>query len=72
MLGITYDPRSEALEIMLEGLGHNISRVSEIYVEHDGGNLKSIQAVDADGTQHLIRMREPVALPLPGDTPAPD
>lgn len=63
--GITYDHKSEMLEIMLERWEHNISHVEEIWVDHDGVSLNSIRVVDADGMEQIIKLRDPLMLPDP-------
>ena len=63
--GITYDHRSEMLEIMLERWEHNIPHVSEIWVDHDGVSLNSIKVVDTDGLEQIIKLRDPLMLPDP-------
>lgn len=65
LLGIVYDHKSEVLEVILEGLDHTIPNVSEIYIDHDGVNLKSVQVIDQDGVQQIIKLRDPVLLPAP-------
>lgn len=63
--GITYDHKSEMLEIMLERWEHNISHVSEIWIDHEGINLSSIRVLDADGVEQIIKLRDPLMLPDP-------
>ena len=63
--GITYDHKSEMLEIMLERWEHNIPHVSEIWVDHDGVSLNSIKVVDTDGLEQIIKLRDPLMLPDP-------
>ena len=42
LIGVTYDPKSDLVEIALEGLDHMIGRPREIYVQDDAGALASI------------------------------
>lgn len=63
--GITYDHKSEMLEIMLERWEHNIPHVNEIWIDHDGVSLNSIRVVDADGVEQIIKLRDPLMLPDP-------
>ncbi|HEU4776033.1 MAG TPA: DUF5335 domain-containing protein [Telluria sp.] len=65
LLGITYDRKSDLLEVLLEGLDHTIAHVREVWVDHDGVNLNSVSVTDADGVQQIIRLRDPVGLPAP-------
>ena len=60
LLGITYDPKSSALEVALDGNDHLVFRPVEIWVvenERDGF-IDTIDLVRADGTKevlHLVR-----------------
>ncbi|MES3025455.1 MAG: DUF5335 domain-containing protein [Pseudomonadota bacterium] len=68
LLGIVYDPKSDMLEVLLEGWDHTIFSPREVYVDHDGIKLKSLMILDGDGVQQIVRLREPLALPQPGAT----
>ncbi|SDY55683.1 hypothetical protein SAMN04515617_11674 [Collimonas sp. OK242] len=65
MLGIVYEPRSNILEIGLEGLNHLIHRPKTIHVEERGSELLSIHVTDEDEVQHIIRLRSPLMLAPP-------
>lgn len=65
LLGITYEPRSDMLEIVLEGLDHMIRKPSEIYIDNDTTMLNSLEVVDADGAHQVVRLRDPLMLPSP-------
>ena len=65
LLGIVYDPRNEILKVLVDGLDHTIAHVREIVVDHDGMSLNSIHVICADGTQQIIRVRDPQRLPAP-------
>jgi hypothetical protein len=62
-LGITYDPKDDLVEVVLEGLDHMIRKPSEIYVENGAGALASIEIVDADGVKQVIKLRDQLLLP---------
>ena len=42
LIGITYDPGDDLVEVALEGLDHMIRRPRDIYVEIGAGTLASI------------------------------
>lgn len=63
--GITYDHKSEMLEIMLESWEHNIPHVQDIWIDHDGVSLNSIKVVDTDGVEQIIKLRDALMLPDP-------
>lgn len=65
MLGIVYEPRSNILEVGLEGLNHMIHRPKTIHVEERGVELLSINVTDEDEVQHIIRLRDPLVLSAP-------
>lgn len=56
--GITYDARSEMLNIKLEDLDHMVSNLSEIYVDEDAdGWINSIELKNSDGSKEIIQIR---------------
>lgn len=65
LLGITYDPKDDVVDVALAGLDHLISKPREIEIDDGGGQLIAIEIVDADGTEHIIKLRDPMALPAP-------
>jgi hypothetical protein len=65
LLGLVYDPKDDVLELALEGLDHTIRKPREIYAEIGGEGLVNLEVVDADGVQHIVKLREPLMLPPP-------
>ena len=65
LLGITYEARSDMLEIVLEGLDHMIRKPAEVYVDGDASRLDSMEVVDGDGVRQIVRLRAPLMLPPP-------
>jgi len=58
LLGISYDPKSEALEALLENMDHLVFQPKEIWaVEEEGGFLPSIEIVRDDGTKEILTVR---------------
>jgi len=66
LLGISYDPRNDLIEIPVEGLDHLIRNPREVWVEHGVAGLVSMEVVDADDVRQIIRLREPLMLPFAG------
>jgi hypothetical protein len=64
LLGISYDPKNDLVEILVEGLDHLIRKPREVWVDHGAAGLASIEVVDADDVRQLIRLREPLMLPF--------
>lgn len=63
LLGISYDPEDDLIQILVEGLDHLIHKPREVWVDHGAGGLASIEVVDADDVRQIIRLREPLMLP---------
>ncbi len=65
LLGIAYDPKDDLFEIVIGALDHLISNPREVYVETGPAGLASIEIVDGDGVQQIIKLRDPLMLPSP-------
>jgi len=65
VLGITYEPKDDLLEIALEGLDHLIHKPREISVDDGPEGLKSMEIVDADQNRQIVKLTEPLMLPAP-------
>jgi hypothetical protein len=64
LTAVEYDPRSQALEVALQGLDHLVYHPTEIWViEDDGDVLATIELGRRDGTKELIHVHRsrPVA-----------
>jgi hypothetical protein len=58
LLGITYDTKSKALEILLENMDHLVYRPKKISViEEDDGFIPSIEIVRDDDTKEILTVR---------------
>jgi hypothetical protein len=55
--GITYDPRSDILEVDVDGLGHLVYDPEAIFVDEDNYGLLRLDVQRADGTQEIIELR---------------
>ena len=60
--GLTYDPKSDVLEVVTEALDHMIQRPAEIYVEESDDGLVTVEALDNDGTKHIIKLISPLLI----------
>src|SRR6267154_6629704 len=65
LLGITYDPKDDVLEVALDGLDHLIPKPRQIFVDEGLGGLASFEVVDHAGVRHIVQLREPLMLPPP-------
>jgi hypothetical protein len=66
LMGLVYDPKSDVVEILMEGLDHLIHKPSEIFIDHDAVRLVSLEVIDADDVRQIIRLRDPLMLPYSG------
>jgi hypothetical protein len=67
LIGIAYEPKSDVIEIALEGLDHLINGPREVWLEDETGDVSSIEIVDAADVRRIIMFRDPLALPSPQD-----
>jgi hypothetical protein len=65
LLGITYDPKNDLVEILLEGLDHLIHKPRDIYVDHGPTGLTSLEVIDTDDVRQIMKLRDPLMLPAP-------
>ena len=63
LLGIVYDPKSDIIEIALDGLDHMIPRPRELYVDIGPGGMANLEIVDSGGVRQIVTLRDPLMLP---------
>ena len=66
LIGITYDPQDDIVEVALEGLDHLIAKPRAISVEDGPEGITAREIVDADDVRQIVKLRDPVLLPAPG------
>jgi len=66
MLGITYDSKDDLLDVALDRYDHLIRHPKQIVVDEEQGGVASVAVGDADGTTQIVRMKQPLMLPVPG------
>lgn len=55
LLGISYDPKSKALEVLLENVDHLVFHPREVWaIEEADGFLSGIEIVRDDGTKEVL------------------
>ncbi len=64
LLGILYDHKNDLLALSFEGLDHMVRHPQDIYIQENGGQLQSIEVIGNAGARHIIRLRQPVPLPV--------
>jgi len=63
--GLLYDPKSDVFQVILEGLDHFIRQPREFLVVEGPHGLESFEIVDGEGRQHIVTLKDPLALPAP-------
>jgi len=66
IFGISYDPKSDIMEVLLEGLDHMIHKPKELYVDHQAGGITSLEVIDEDDVRQIIKLHDPLLLPSSG------
>lgn len=65
MLGMSYDPRSDVLALLIGDLDHLIRAPRELYYDDSPFGRMALQIVDADGVRQILTLQHPLMLPTP-------
>ena len=66
LIGITYDHKNDLIEIALDELDHLVRSPRQVFIDYAvGGILAAIEIIDADGNRQIVKLKEPLALPVP-------
>jgi len=65
LLGMSYDPREDVLELLIGDLDHLIRAPRELYFDDAPLGSIALQIVDADGVRQIVTLRYPPMLPSP-------
>jgi hypothetical protein len=65
LIGITYDPKDDIMEVALEGVSHLIPNPREVYVDEEGLVLSRVKVIDGTGANQIIILKNPLMLPAP-------
>lgn len=65
LVGITYDPHDDIVEIALDGVDHMIGKPREIYLDDGATGLMSLEIVDAEGVSQIVKLKDRLMLPAP-------
>src|SRR5262245_23145530 len=66
LIGITYDPEDDIIDIALEDdLDHIVNHPRELIADIDDASINALQITDAEGTRHLVKLRDALTLPRP-------
>lgn len=62
LFGISYDKRSDTIDVIAEDLDHRISNPEKVYVEQTGLTLTSMEIIGHDHISQIIKLRRPLSL----------
>jgi hypothetical protein len=65
LIGIIYDPASDALKIMLDGADHLIFHPIEMYLDFGNGGVQNLGILDRENAWQIVLLRDPLMLPRP-------
>jgi hypothetical protein len=72
LVGIVYDPRSNAFQVLLENLDHLVFEPLDVWViEEDDGFVSAIELVRPDGTREIVHLMQAGPLAPLDELPAP-
>lgn len=63
LIGISYDPKDDIVDVVVEGVDHRVRAPRDIYVDFNASGLVSLAIVDADNVRQIVKLRNPLALP---------
>ncbi len=63
--GVSYDPKDDLVEFVLEGVDHLVRHPAQVLVEDSAEGLSSIEIIDSEGVRHIAKFKEVLKLPPP-------
>jgi hypothetical protein len=63
LIGISYDPEDDIIDIALEEVDHIVDEPKELLAEIDDARVSALQITDGEGTRHLVRLKDGLMLP---------
>jgi hypothetical protein len=63
VIGIVFDPVSDALKIMLDGVDHFVFQPREMYLDFGLGGVQSLGILDNQNAWQIVLLRDPLMLP---------
>ena len=67
LLGITYDPKDDLVEVALDGLDHMIREPRTVQALVGDAGVEAVAITDRQGREQIVRFRDPLMLPAPGE-----
>ena len=56
LLGLTYDPKDDLLEVQMQGLDHLVAHPTSIFVDEEDGELARFEVAREDGSQEVVEL----------------
>lgn len=65
LLGVSYDPKDDIVEIAVQGLDHMVREPTTLTVQWNGAKAESLAVDTRAGDRHIIKFQQPLRLPAP-------
>ena len=65
LVGISYDPEDDIIDIALEEVDHIVNKPRELLADIDDASVSALQITDAEGTRHLVKLKDGLRLSAP-------
>jgi Family of unknown function (DUF5335) len=63
LLGFSYDPKKDDLEITLRDLDHRVRQPRALYVDEGPRGVAGFEIIDAAGLRHRLALSRPLEVP---------
>jgi hypothetical protein len=60
MLGVSYDPKSDTIEVALEGLWHRVREPRGLYADERTEGVATVEIVAHDGVRCVVHLDPPI------------
>ena len=58
LIGISYDPEDDIVDIAFEDFDHIVNKPRELVADVDDVSISALQITDGDGTRHVVKLRD--------------
>jgi hypothetical protein len=62
IIGLVYEPKTDMLEVALEGVDHLVARPREVLIETSKRGIVGVEIVADDDVRRIVRFLEPLSL----------
>ena len=70
IVGLVYEPKTDLLEVALEGVDHLVAHPREMLVETSKRGIVGVEIVADDDVRRIVRLLEPLSLSPRSHSPA--